>query len=45
MDGFISKPFEEKAFWLVVDRLLGLSAEGQDRPQIKQGNKPSDDQD
>lgn len=41
MDDFISKPFEEKAFWQVVDRLLGFSS----APSINPSVNPSSDQD
>jgi CheY-like chemotaxis protein len=45
MDDFISKPFEEKAFWLVVDRLLGVSSAPSINQSVNPSINPSSDQD
>jgi signal transduction histidine kinase/CheY-like chemotaxis protein len=45
MDGFISKPFEEKAFWQVIDRLLAPPENPVPKPSTDTAVSPSEDQD
>jgi CheY-like chemotaxis protein len=45
MDDFISKPFDEKAFWRVIDRLLACSDDPEANPTTDPSVSPSNAQD